>query len=358
MPAAEQTRGLAAVTFPRGHEVARWCAVQGWPVHPLAFGRKTPAGNCRVCRESRDDPQHCPCIAQGRYCHGFHAATTDMELVDRWWGQEPGLGVGVACGPAGLVVIDIDAHAPEVPDRSVLLPGIRIPDHIALDGLASGYDTLALLAAYRRNSDPAKDTSTLRVRTPSGGLHIWYRTDTAFRCSTGSSSRTALAWQVDVRAHGGYIVAPGTQTRVGAYTPLAGASLPAPLPVWIADELTRTGHRLDTDHDTQPEPILGSRPRRPSPKVAGRLLQPLLAEVTDCSRVAQGAGFTEKLNRAAFTAGGLIAAGHLDLAEGTQLLREAALAARPGRSRRIDALITSSLAAGARRPLHIEGRRR
>ncbi|MEV7123783.1 bifunctional DNA primase/polymerase [Kitasatospora griseola] len=364
MPAAEQTRGLAAAARPRGHAVARWCAGQGWPVHPLAPGRKTPTGNCPVCRESKDDPQQCPCIAQGRYCHGFHAATTDIEAVDRWWGQESCFGVGVACGPAGLIVIDIDAHSPEVPDRSLLLPGIRIPDHIDLDGLASGYDTLALLAAYRRNSDPAQDTSTLRVRTPSGGLHVWYRTETAFRCSSGSSSRTALAWQVDVRAHGGYIVAPGTQTTAGVYTLLEGATLPAPLPAWLADELTRTGHRLDHDpgdgHDTEPEPapVPESRPRRRSPKAADRLLQPLLAEVAGCARVAQGAGFTEKLNRAAFTAGGLVAAGHLAHTEATALLREAALRARPGQARRIDALITSSLAAGVRRPLHPEGRRR
>ncbi|MFJ6776466.1 DNA primase, partial [Kitasatospora sp. NPDC091257] len=27
--------------------VARWCAAQGWPVHPLAPGRKTPPANCR-----------------------------------------------------------------------------------------------------------------------------------------------------------------------------------------------------------------------------------------------------------------------------------------------------------------------
>ncbi|MCZ4610316.1 DNA primase, partial [Streptomyces sp. Lzd4kr] len=29
--------------------VARWCARRGWPVHPLAAGRKTPAANCASC---------------------------------------------------------------------------------------------------------------------------------------------------------------------------------------------------------------------------------------------------------------------------------------------------------------------
>lgn len=42
---------------------------------------------------------------------------------------------------------------------------------------------------------------------PSGGLHVWYRAadNRRWRCSAGSSQGTALAWQVDVRAHGGYI---------------------------------------------------------------------------------------------------------------------------------------------------------
>ncbi|MFD5610570.1 bifunctional DNA primase/polymerase [Kitasatospora sp. NPDC127060] len=335
--------------------MARWCAAQAWPVHPLAPGRKTPARGCDRCHQLKDDPRSCPCISQGRYCHGFHAATIDLGLVDQWWQERPDFGVGVACGPADLIVIDVDAHSDAVPDRSRLLPGIRIPEQVNLDGLASGYDTLALLAAYRSQPDPAKDTSTLRVRTPSGGLHIWYRSTTAFRCSAGSSSRVALAWQVDIRAHGGYIVAPGTRTPTGAYQAIGEARLPAPLPTWLADELTRTGHRIPTAGEEPAPAPAPVRPRRA--RAASHPLTPLLQEVTDCARVPQGAGFTEKLNRAAYTAGGLVAAGHLAHGEAAELLRAAALAARPHQARRIEDLIATALAAGALRPLHLKGRR-
>ena len=142
-------------------------------------------------------------------------------------------------------------------DRNRLLPGIAIHDQVDLTGLANGFHTLALLAALRGQPDPATDETTLRVRTPSGGLHIWYRAAATrrFLCSTGSSTGRALAWQVDVRANGGYIVAPGTRTAAGTYTPLGQAQIPAPLAEWLATELDRTGH------STSPNPIA---PRLPT----------------------------------------------------------------------------------------------
>ncbi|MFJ9041452.1 bifunctional DNA primase/polymerase [Streptomyces sp. NPDC102406] len=355
------------------HAAARWCAAQGWPVHPLAPGRKTPAANCARCRLSPHPPRECPCVPAGRPCHGFHGATTDPALVDAWWGSSPSSGVGVATGPARLVVLDIDAHHAQAPDRSRLLPGIAIPEQVNLTGLASGFDTLALLAAYRRRQDPAHDTGTLRVRTPSGGLHVWYRlTDpgTRLRCSTGSSPRVALAWQVDVRADGGYIVAPTTRTAQGTYVAEGDTRLPAPLPRWLHDELVRTGHLVETGTgtgtttgaapDTGPPPTPVPTPRRRnSPRRAAgaqRILDPLLAEVAACAAVPEGAAFTEKLNRAAFTAGGLAAAGHLDEQQARALLEETAARARPHQHVRNARIIRDALTAGAARPLDPQGR--
>lgn len=130
--------------------------------------------------------------------------------------------MGVATGPAGLVVIDVDAHACELPDRDRLLPGVGICAGVDLTGPANGFHTLGVLAVLRGAASPADDESTLRVRTPSGGLHVWYRNDGGhhWQCSSGSGGGRALAWQVDVRAHGGYIVAPGTVTPAGIYRPV------------------------------------------------------------------------------------------------------------------------------------------
>ncbi|MER5619009.1 MULTISPECIES: bifunctional DNA primase/polymerase [unclassified Streptomyces] len=358
MPRHSETSAHRSTGTASPYDVARWCAGNGWPVHPLAPGRKTPAANCQTCRDEPHSPQDCPCHSAGRWCHGFHAATTNPALLDAWWGRYPTLGVGVSCGPAGLVVLDIDAHSAEVPDRNRLLPGIPIHEGVNLAGLASGFDTLALLAALRGRRSPAADDSTLRVRTPSGGLHVWYRTPPEgprYRSSVGSSPKVALAWQVDVRSTGGYIVTPTTRTSAGTYSPVGAARLPAALPDWLAGELQRTGHPVNHRPAQVPPPRPGPS-LRPAHQRAHRLLEPLLDQVKDCAAAPEGTAFTEKLNRAAYTAGGLIASGHLTDSQARELLTVAADAARPHRSRHSLAVITSALSAGASRPLHFKGR--
>lgn len=291
----------------------------------------------------------------------------------------------MACGGAGMVVIDIDAHRTPVPHRDALLPGITIPAQVRLDGLASGFDTLALLAAYRGHTSPAEDTHTLRVRTPSGGLHVWYRSpdpSVRYRCSTGSARHTALAWQVDVRADGGYIVAPGTRTAQGVYRAEGTVRRPAPLPDWLRDELRRTGHvirpqsrsvatsapgdgrtasdGLTSDDGPTSDDRRSTLPKRGRPRAASssgeRLVDPLIAIVAECAAVAEGAGFSEKLNRAAYTAGGLVGAGRLDHAYIRDRLVRVAHYARPRQQSRNEKIVDDALATGAVRPLPIEGR--
>ncbi|MFD8691659.1 bifunctional DNA primase/polymerase [Streptomyces sp. NPDC059651] len=344
--------------------IARWCAAAGWPVHPLAAGRKTPVRNCPACAEPGHVHLGCPCIPAGRWCHGFHAATTDPGRISARWGHDQRSGVGVSCGPAGLVVIDIDAHAVPLPERGRLLPGIPVHDGVDLTGLENGFHSLALLAALRREPDPAADPATLRVRTPSGGMHVWYRAGAGrnWLCSTGSGRGRALAWQVDVRATGGYIVAPGTTTTAGTYTPVGDCRTPAPLPAWLAGELTRTGH-LNTPAPTAPSHRTPPSRARQAVAAAGggrtaaaRVLESVLADVATCSAVEQGAGFTAKLNRAAFTLGGLVAAGHLSHHTAHDTLLAVAEHVRPGRHTRAATIVRNGLDAGTRRPLYPGGR--
>ncbi|NSC25741.1 bifunctional DNA primase/polymerase [Streptomyces albus subsp. chlorinus] len=345
--------------------VARECAAAGWPVHPLTPGRKTPVRNCPACQDRTHQPTACPCIRDGGWCHGFHAATTDQDRIRSWWSELPRAGVGVSCGPAHLVVIDIDAHPQPLPARDRLWPGIPLHDHVDLTGLENGFHTLAVLAALRSAPDPALDETTLRVRTPSGGLHVWYQADPAhaFHCSSGSSAGRALCWQVDVRAHGGYIVAPGTRTTDGTYTRLTPAP-PAPLPEWLARELVRTGHTTQLDEPPSPSPRgvarqpVPSRAREAVARAGGgraaaaKALETVLAEVAGCAAAAANMGFSEKLNRAAYTAGGLIAAGHLDQRAAEQALQAAADHARPRQHHRAAQIIRAGLTAGAQRPMH------
>lgn len=340
---------------------ARWCARQGWPVHPLAPGQKKPPANCDACRTPGHTHDRCPCLLAGRWCHGFRAATLDQRRIQQWWGKQSRFGVGVACGPAGLVVIDVDAHMAAPPARSRILPGIPIADSVNLTGLETGFHTLAVLAALRGVASPADDETTLRVRTPSGGLHVWYRAGDSrkWQCSNGSSTSRALAWQVDVRAHGGYIIAPGTTTGAGTYTPVGDVRRPAVLPEWLAQELERTGH-LPAPHVPAPRPV----PPRAQQAVlaaggghpAQHTLASLLVPIEACGQVAEGAGFSDILNRAAYTVGGLVAAGRLMHEEGERALLETAITARPGQERRVEQIIRSGMAAGLKRPLHTGSR--
>jgi hypothetical protein len=164
----------------------------------------------------------------------------------------------------------------------------------------------------------------------------------------------ALAWQVDIRADNGYIVAPTTRTAAGTYRRVGQSTLPADLPAWLAAELARTGH-VPAAQPASPLPAKPPRQRRAA-KAAARLLEPLLGDVAACAAVQEGASFTEKLNRAAYTAGGLIQGGHLTESEARTLLLETACRARPHQERRNLTIIESALSAGAQSPLHPRGR--
>lgn len=344
-------------------DTALWCAEQGRPVHPSAPGRKTPAANCGRCRDQPHSAQECRCIPAGRWCHGFHAATTDPRRIGAWWTEQPRFGVGVACGPAGLVVIDVDAHPAPLPKPDRLPPGIRIPASVPLGGLQHGFHTLALPAALRGRQDPSQDSTTLRVRTPSGGLHLWYaaRPGHLWRCSTGTNAKRALAWQVDVRAHGGYIIAPGTTTALGTYTACGPVRRPAPLPGWLAAELERTSHRPASAAPPPPTPepsraraaVMAARSGRDT---AERTLATVLRAVTECGTVPEGTGFSATLKRAAFTAGRLVGAGRMTPAHAKSALVTAAAQARPRQERRSPQIIRSAMSAGSRRPLDPGGR--
>ncbi|MGW0828389.1 bifunctional DNA primase/polymerase, partial [Streptomyces sp. NPDC002845] len=127
--------------------------------------------------------------------------------------------------------------------------------------------------------------------------------------------------------------------------------------------LTIPGHR----NTSEPPNIPAPRPVPPRARQAvlaagggrsrtARTLAAVLGPVEACGQIAEGAGFSDTLNRAAYTLGGLIAAGRLSQEEAERALPESAAAARPGQERRAEQIIRSGLAAGLKRPLHQEGR--
>ncbi|GAU67621.1 DNA polymerase [Streptomyces sp. NBRC 110611] len=182
--------------------VALRLAGQGYAVHPLAPGMKVPVRGCGRCSPGttdRPNPAYvehdghtCPCHADGHPCHGVLAATTDPDRLTTWWANMPAAGVGVAAGPSGLVILDVDCHGGEPPaDPEKLLPGIELPDDITPGSIVDGRDVLALLVEARHATLPGCAPETLTVRTPSDGLHYWFRAParTVWRPQAG-----ALGW--------------------------------------------------------------------------------------------------------------------------------------------------------------------
>lgn len=182
-------------------------AARGWHVFPLRPGDKRPA---ITCWEER--------------------ATTDPDRITRCW-NTGAYGIGIACGPSRLVVVDLDV--PKSPDDTP-------PAEWA--GVRDGLDVLCALADRHRalpdgpggrgpDEHAGRIGITYTVGTPSGGTHLYYQhpdRGPALRNTTGT-----LGWKVDTRAHGGYVVAAGTTLAGRTYDVLLDVD-PASLPAWLA----------------------------------------------------------------------------------------------------------------------------
>ncbi|MDA2804467.1 bifunctional DNA primase/polymerase [Nocardiopsis suaedae] len=180
-------------------------ARRGWHVFPLAPGTK----NRQLVKWSR-------------------TATTDPGTVRTWWARWPDANYGIATGPSGLVVIDLDT-----PD-----PGEHPPEPWRRPGITDGADVLAALAEHA-GADTGELLGTFTVATASGGTHLYYTAPPGQQLGNTAGDRgRGLGWLIDTRAVGGYVVGPGSTTRTGAYRATSPPGTPvAPLPAWIAEHL-------------------------------------------------------------------------------------------------------------------------
>lgn len=300
-------------------------------MHPLAPGGKLPPANCRRCAPTTPDRPNsqyiehatddCLCIATGGHCHGVRAATTDPSRIDRWWSAEPRFGIGIACGPSGLVILDIDNHGTAPPKDGQYLPGVQ------LDGDTSrfenGWDSIAALCAVRNSALPWLEPPTMSVLTPSGGLHAWFRVKDADQWRQGAGR---LGWQIDLKAGWGYGIVPGTVTRSGTYQALGDCRTVAPLPTWLGADLKRSGHHKGSQQ---------ARPSHTTRRLLARIQRPkgdryVAAAVTaEVERVTSAASGTrnETVFSAALSLGRFIPTGHLSESEVQDLLGAAAQSA-------------------------------
>ncbi len=240
-------------------------AGRGWHVFPLRPGSKVPALHGeKTCTGTS------PCA--GGHRKWEQRATTDPDRIRSAWSRAP-FNVGIATGPSGLVVVDLDT-----------------PEHKGSSDAPDGAATFAALCERAGHAAPA----TYRTRTASGGTHLYFTAPHGVRLPNTAGT---VADAVDTRAWGGYVVAAGSITPAGRYEALS-APVAAPLPAWLFAIL-------------QPAP---TRPRGPLrlPAVDGSLaaVAALEAECAVVAAAPEGLRNTT-LNRSAFKVGRFVAWGDL-----------------------------------------------
>lgn len=162
------------------HSAALDYAGNGWPVFPLVPGGKKPLTP-----------------------NGLKDGSTDKAVIDAWWTQWPTANIGIVTGAAsGLVVVDVDKKS-------------------------NGYESLVGIERTKG------ELATLTASTGGGGLHFYYA-----HPGTPTRNKAGLYQGIDVRADGGYVVAPPSMHESGTkYTWHEINEHVEPLPAFLLAQL-------------------------------------------------------------------------------------------------------------------------
>lgn len=265
-------------------------AASGLPVVPLF--EPDGHGGCTCGPRCRRPGKH------PRTPNGLTEASTDPATITAWWQHWPHANIG---GRTGVVfdVCDVDGPAGIAAVRPLL-------------GACHGVVPL--------------------VRTGSGGWHLLFK-------PTGLGNRVGFLPEVDWRGQGGYVVLPPSLHVTGnhyQFVRQADGELPAVPPALLSA--------------LAPPAAAAARTTTPPP-VARRTGYGPAALASEAERVATApeGGRNHVLNRAAFSLGQLIAAGHVTETDAVEELTRAA--ARAGLDQTETArTIASGLKAGAAHP--------
>jgi hypothetical protein len=247
-------------------------ASRGWYVFPV-WGSHN--GGCACGKPNCSSPGKHPIGAL--LLHGVLDASCDPALITSWWKRFPTANIGLACGPSGLYVVDVDAK-----------------------GVANGYATWATLKALH-----SIDDQTPTFLTGSGGIHMLYSVPPG---DTLGNTAGKLGPGLDTRGAGGYICVPPSRHisgRLYSVDPQWNLSIPVlPLPDALRGLLTTP--QAPRTYSVPP----GSNGHGP-PSYGAAALR---AELDDLSQAVPGTR-NDSLNRAAFALGQLVAGGELAQAE-------------------------------------------
>ncbi len=185
--------GVAALSY----------AARGWAVLPV----HTPLAQGCSCE------QDCGSSAgkHPRTRHGLKEASRNPDRIWRWWRRWPDANVGIRTGrESGLVVLDVD---------------VRHDGEASLETLEATYDRLP---------------QTLTAHSGGGGRHLYFQHPGGY---IPNSAQLGGLSGLDVRADGGYIVAPPSLHQSGQHYHWEEPIHPlAALPGWLCEMLTPPGH--------------------------------------------------------------------------------------------------------------------
>jgi hypothetical protein len=161
---------------------------------------------------ARRDMAVFPCEVRGKAPlteHGCKDATTDLEIVERWWSNEPNANIGIATGkPSHAFVIDVDGSEGEA----------------SLAKLEAEFGALP---------------NTVESVTGGGGRHLFFEwPGIPIRNSVGR-----IGPGLDIRGDGGYVVAPPSVHPTGrAYCwSVDSATSLAHAPAWLRTKANGSG---------------------------------------------------------------------------------------------------------------------
>lgn len=215
--------------------------------------------------------------------HGLKDATTDPDTIAEWWDRWPTANVAIATGAPGPTVIDCD-------------------------GPIGRYQ-------WSRYVDQIGWQTSPWACTGGGGWHIYYRTDASI------TNRARALPHVDVRGAGGYVVAPPSRT-IGDYWWVATPD-ERPLPA-MPGEVERLCTHRPTVSGSSPPPRPPVHERMPG---GDRYGLAALARECDAIRLTRPGARNDRLNRAAWSIGRLVADGRINAEHAAQELIAAAIAA-------------------------------
>ena len=275
-------------------DAVRSYAKRGWQVFPLIPKAKEPAT-----------------------WRGFYDATSNPAKLDRWFARGHPYNIGIRTGIAsGIFVVDIDGDV----------------------GAAS-------LDVLQKQHGPLPPTLISRT---GNGFHYWFTTATEIPCS-----QSRIAPHIDVKADGGYVVAPPSIHPDGPRYRWSVKLVPASAPAWLVELAQR---KPESPHPipTESEPIAVSATS--SAAYGAGALHDEIRRVALASSGYRNAS----LNRGSFCLAQLVAGRELHADEVTRGLIDSAtangLVAENG-LRAVQATIDSGFNAGLRHPRDGWGRR-